>query len=160
MFCVTSSPPLRDAETNALQGFHDQVVLSKPVTKFAHRSKYRSIIKGSSHHHVSDALIVTNVGEIPRITSLAWRTASSGTPGPVLVDFPIDVLFTPVENESIAWGNVTGPLVTLPGPDPAAIGQIATLLERAERPVIIVGTGARGVSNCFDKWLNNMSDQL
>ncbi|KAL1605823.1 hypothetical protein SLS59_002942 [Nothophoma quercina] len=124
VFCVTSSPPLRDAETNALQGFHDQVVLSKPVTKFAHR--------------------ITNVGEIPRITSLAWRTASSGTPGPVLVDFPIDVLFTPVENESIAWGNVTGPLVTLPGPDPAAIGQIATLLERAERSVIIVGTGARG----------------
>lgn len=39
VFCVTSSQPLRDAETNALQGFHDQVVLAKPVTKFAHRSK-------------------------------------------------------------------------------------------------------------------------
>lgn len=39
VFCVTSSPPLRDAETNALQGFHDQVVLAKPVTKFAHRSR-------------------------------------------------------------------------------------------------------------------------
>ena len=89
---------------------------------------------------------VTNVGEIPRIASLAWRTASSGTPGPVLVDFPIDVLFTPVEKESIAWGNVTGPLVTLPGPDPAAIGQLATLLQDAERPVVIVGTGARAVS--------------
>lgn len=37
VFCVTSSPPLRDAETNCLQGFHDQVVLAKPVTKFAHR---------------------------------------------------------------------------------------------------------------------------
>ncbi|KAH6611850.1 acetolactate synthase I/II/III large subunit [Boeremia exigua] len=123
VFCVTSSPPLRDAETNCLQGFHDQVVLAKPVTKFAHR--------------------VTNVGEIPRITSLAWRMASSGTPGPVLVDFPIDVLFTPVEKESIAWGNVTGPLVTMPGPDPAAIDQIASLLQEAERPAIIVGTGAR-----------------
>jgi thiamine pyrophosphate-dependent acetolactate synthase large subunit-like protein len=94
---------------------------------------------------MADVGIVTNVGEIPRITSLAWRTASSGTPGPVLVDFPIDVLFTPLENESIAWGNVTGPLVTLPGPDTTAIGQIATLLEGAERPAIIVGTGARGV---------------
>lgn len=89
---------------------------------------------------------VTNVGEIPRIASLAWRTASSGTPGPVLVDFPIDVLFTPVDKDSIAWGNVTGPLVTLPGPDPTAIGEITTLLQSAERPVVIVGTGARGVS--------------
>lgn len=38
ILCITSSPPLRDAETNALQGFHDQVVLAKPVTKFANRS--------------------------------------------------------------------------------------------------------------------------
>lgn len=88
---------------------------------------------------------MTNVGEIPRIASLAWRTASSGTPGPVLIDFPIDVLFTPVDDESIAWGNVTGPLVTLPGPDPAAIGQIATFLEEAERPAIVISTGARSV---------------
>ncbi|KAF2621350.1 hypothetical protein BU25DRAFT_495789 [Macroventuria anomochaeta] len=55
--------------------------------------------------YMTDLFPVTNVGEIPRITSLAWRTAGSGTPGPVLVDFPIDVLFTPMENESIAWGN-------------------------------------------------------
>ncbi|KAJ4335498.1 hypothetical protein N0V95_008883 [Ascochyta clinopodiicola] len=67
----------------------------------------------------------TNVGEIPRIASLAWRTASTGAPGPVLLDFPIDVLFTPVEN-------------------PAAIGEIVTLLQNVERPVVIVGTGARG----------------
>lgn len=95
---------------------------------------------------MTDICEVTNVGEIPRITSLAWRTASTGTPGPVLVDFPIDILFTPVENESIAWGNITAPLVTLPGPDPAAIGEIVSLLQMAERPAIIVGTGARGVS--------------
>ena len=34
VFCITSSPPLQDAETNALQGFHDQVVVAKPITKF------------------------------------------------------------------------------------------------------------------------------
>ena len=119
---MTSSPPLRDAETNALQGFHDQVVLAKPVTKFCHR--------------------ITNVGEIPRLVSLAWRTASSGAPGPVLLDFPIDILFTPVENESIAWGGITAPPVTLPGPDPAAIGDAVRMIKEALRPVIIVGTGA------------------
>lgn len=73
--------------------------------------------------------------------------ASSGTPGPVLVDFPIDILFTPVDLGSIAWGNVTGPVAALPGPDPAAIGEVATLLQEAERPAIVVSTGARGVSN-------------
>lgn len=122
---MTSSPPLRDAETNALQGFHDQVVLSKPITKFCHR--------------------ITNVGEIPRIVSLAWRTASAGPPGPVLLDFPIDVLFTPVETESVAWGGITAPPVTLPGPDPASIKDVVKLIREAERPAIIVGTGARNV---------------
>ncbi|KAF1843266.1 acetolactate synthase I/II/III large subunit [Cucurbitaria berberidis CBS 394.84] len=123
ILCVTSSQPLRDAETNALQGFHDQVVLAKPITKFAAR--------------------LTTVTEIPRIVSYAWRTARSGAPGPVLLDFPIDVLFTPVDAERVAWGNITGPLSTLPGPDPNAIKDVVSLIKAAERPAIIVGTGAR-----------------
>jgi thiamine pyrophosphate-dependent acetolactate synthase large subunit-like protein len=61
IFCVTSSAPQRDAEANVLQGFHDQVVLSKPVTKFAHR--------------------VACVEEIPRIVAHAFRTCSAGVPG-------------------------------------------------------------------------------
>lgn len=122
---MTSSPPLRDAETNALQGFHDQVVLAKPITKFAHR--------------------ITTCLEIPRIVSLAWRTASTGAPGPVLLDFPIDVLFTPVEAERVSWGNIMAPPVRPPGPDPTAIQELVDLLKGAERPTIIVGTGARGV---------------
>lgn len=54
VFCVTSSPPLRDAETNCLQGFHDQVVLAKPVTKFAHRSECPSM--RSQLDHMIDSL--------------------------------------------------------------------------------------------------------
>ncbi|KAF2636937.1 thiamine diphosphate-binding protein, partial [Massarina eburnea CBS 473.64] len=122
LFCITSSPPLRDAETNALQGFHDQTIIAKPLTKFCHR--------------------ITNVGEIPRIVSLAWRTAGTGTPGPTLVDFPIDVLFTPVDNERIAWGGATAPLSAVPGPAPGAVKEVLEMLRKAERPVVIVGTGA------------------
>lgn len=130
IFVITSSPPLRDAETNALQGFHDQVVVSKNITKFAYR--------------------VTNVSEIPRITSLAWRTTTSGAPGPVLVDFPIDVLFTPIEQDSISWGSVLAPPVSLPGPDPAAIGEALALWKAAKRPIMLVSTGAAGVSGGDD----------
>ncbi|KAF2029703.1 acetolactate synthase I/II/III large subunit [Setomelanomma holmii] len=126
ILCITSSPPLRDAETNALQGFHDQVVLARPMTKFAHR--------------------LTTVLEIPRIVSLAWRIASSGAPGPVLLDFPIDVLFTPVEVERVAWGNITAPPVSPPGSEADAIRELAGLLKAAERPVVVIGTGARNVS--------------
>ncbi|KAJ9617040.1 hypothetical protein H2200_000761 [Cladophialophora chaetospira] len=119
---VTSSPPLRDAETNSLQGFHDQVVLAKPISKFAHR--------------------VTNVEEIPRIVSYAYKTAASGIPGPVVLDFPIDVLFHPPRMNALAFGSVTKPTAVAPGPDPAALDELIKLWKSASRPAIIVGTGA------------------
>ena len=126
IFCVTSSPPLRDAETNSLQGFHDQVVLSKPITKFTHR--------------------VTNVEEIPRIVSYAWRSAHTGIPGPVVVDFPIDVLFSPPRSLSaISHGAVMMGPSSLPAPDPAALAKLAEMWRSASRPVIITGTGASRV---------------
>ncbi|EQB57856.1 benzaldehyde lyase [Colletotrichum gloeosporioides Cg-14] len=120
VFCVTSSAPPRDAHTNALQGFHDQVTLSKPVTKFCCQ--------------------ITEVSEIPRIVSLAWRATTSGAPGPVLVDIPIDVLSTPVE--SISSGGLLSGLSLNPAPHPEAIEKALGLWKNAKRPVIIVSTGA------------------
>lgn len=122
IFVITSSPPLRDAETNCLQGFHDQVVLAKPITKFAHR--------------------VTNVEEIPRIATYAVKTAMSGIPGPVVVDFPIDVLFHPPRMDAISYGSVMRDLAIAPYPDPAALDKLLTLWKAAKRPVVITGTGA------------------
>jgi len=61
VFVITSSPPLRDAETNALQGFHDQVVIASTLTKWAHR--------------------VTVTEEIPSLVSFGIRTATGGAPG-------------------------------------------------------------------------------
>ncbi|ETI24352.1 hypothetical protein G647_03721 [Cladophialophora carrionii CBS 160.54] len=119
---VTSSPPLRDAETNCLQGFHDQVVLAKPITKFAHR--------------------VTNVEEIPRIVSYAYKTAASGIPGPVVLDFPIDVLFHPPRMAALSFGSVMKQTAVSPGPDPAALDELISLWSAAKRPAIITGTGA------------------
>lgn len=61
ILCITSSPPLRDTETNCLQGIIDQVVAAKPLTKLAVR--------------------VTNAEETPRLVSHAIRTALSSPPG-------------------------------------------------------------------------------
>ncbi|OQV06493.1 Thiamine pyrophosphate enzyme, central domain-containing protein [Cladophialophora immunda] len=122
IFVITSSAPLRDAETNALQGFHDQVVLAKPVSKFAHR--------------------ITNVEEIPRIISYAYRTAIGGIPGPVVIDFPIDILFHPPRLNALAYGSIACAPAVSPYPDPAALDELLNLWKSASRPAIIVGTGA------------------
>ena len=123
IFVVTSSPPLRDAETNCLQGFLDQVNVAKTMTKFAHR--------------------VMEAEEIPRLVAHAWRVANSGAPGPVLIDFPIDILFRPVLQDRISWGSIAMPLSYPPGPNPEAIVETMKLWREAKRPAIIVSTGAR-----------------
>ena len=68
LLLLTSSPPQREVETNALQGFIDQTAIATPLTKWAQR--------------------VTAPTEIPRLVGLAVRTALTGVPGPVLLDLP------------------------------------------------------------------------
>ncbi|KAF7528041.1 hypothetical protein G7054_g10293 [Neopestalotiopsis clavispora] len=123
VFCITASAPTRDAETNVLQGFHDQVVLARPMTKFAHR--------------------IVDVEEIPRLVSHAFRTATSGAPGPVLIDFPIEILFSPVQKSRISWGSLLSPLPYPAGPHPEAIAKTVALLRESKRPIIVTGTGGR-----------------
>ncbi|KAJ5717926.1 hypothetical protein N7488_003572 [Penicillium malachiteum] len=123
ILCITSSPPTRDTENNSLQGIIDQVVAARPVTKFAHR--------------------VVVPEECPRIVSHALRVAQANPPGPVLLDFPIDVLFSPIHPKLISWGSITSSPTYPPGPHSEAIEAAAKLICNAKRPVIITGTGAR-----------------
>ncbi|KAJ6166568.1 hypothetical protein N7470_002015 [Penicillium chermesinum] len=125
ILCITSSPPTRDTENNALQGCIDQIVAARPITKFAHR------------------VVVSE--EIPRLVSHAMRMAQSSPPGPVLLDFPIDILFIPVYPKLISWGSIASPPSYPPGAHPKAVAEAARLIRNAKRPAIITSTGARAV---------------
>ncbi|KAL4798743.1 thiamine pyrophosphate enzyme, N-terminal TPP binding domain-containing protein [Aspergillus venezuelensis] len=120
---ITSSPPLRDAENNSLQGIIDQIVVAKPLTKFAMR--------------------VTCAEDAPRLVGLAIRTALTGAPGPVLLDFPIDVLFTPVHEKLISWGSISSARTYPPGPHVEAVKESVELLKGARRPAVIIGSGGQ-----------------
>ncbi|KNG83435.1 putative 2-hydroxyphytanoyl-CoA lyase [Aspergillus nomiae NRRL 13137] len=136
ILCITSSPPTRDLENNSLQGIIDQVVVSRPLTKFAYR--------------------MTNPEDTPRIVKHAIGVATSGAPGPVLLDFPIDVLFTPVHKPLISWGSVSSPFPYGPGPHTAAIDGTVELLNAAKRPLIILGTGGNSKevqSHSYKLWI-------
>ncbi len=65
----------------------------------------------------------------------AFATAGSSHRGPVFVDVPMDAFFESAEGTLPAIGKQRGA-----EPDPDAIGEIAELLGRATRPVLIVGT--------------------
>ncbi len=84
--------------------------------------------------------LVTDPAEIPSTIAAAFHLASTGRPGPVLVDIPKDVLQADIE-----W---RWPVeVALPGYRPTSrphAGQIAaaaTVIASARRPVLYVGGG-------------------
>jgi thiamine pyrophosphate-dependent acetolactate synthase large subunit-like protein len=80
---------------------------------------------------------------VPEATVEALRRAftavSNGRPGPVLVEFPTDILRSEVPDELVAEYKPAPRLKS--GPDPQSVSKIAEALVAAERPVIHAGQG-------------------
>ena len=64
----------------------------------------------------------------------AFHLAQSGTPGPVVISLPEDMLADEVVTAALGGGPIARP-----APDPAQVQEIAERLKRAERPIIIAG---------------------
>ena len=66
----------------------------------------------------------------------------SGKPGPVYLDFPGDVQYRDIEEDTIVWPDPWSPEKRArPQANDADVASIVGLLEKAERPVIISGSG-------------------
>ncbi|MTD59686.1 acetolactate synthase large subunit, partial [Amycolatopsis pithecellobii] len=84
--------------------------------------------------------LVKDPADIPRVIAEAFHLASTGRPGPVLVDIPKDVL---QEQTSFSWP----PEMRLPGyrptlrPHGKQVREAARLIAEARRPVLYVGGG-------------------
>ncbi len=118
---VIGAPPLGEAEPRELQGGIDQIAAARTVTKWAHR--------------------ITHPERIPDLVGLAVRKALSGNPGPVLLELPIDVAFTPVDRERLRPAGAVSPGAP-PVAAPEAVARAVAVLRDAERPAIVVGEQA------------------
>jgi acetolactate synthase-1/2/3 large subunit len=84
--------------------------------------------------------LVTDPARIPAAIAEAFHIASTGRPGPVLVDLPKDIL-----QAQTTWS--WPPVMDLPGykipgaPDQSLIQQAARLVREARRPVLYAGGG-------------------
>ena len=99
----------------------DQVAIMKPITKRAER--------------------IYDARRIPDVVATAFREATAGRPGPVYLDLPGDVLGEKIEEESVVYPAPWRPAPRTLG-DPAAVREAIALLARAERPVVLAGSGA------------------
>jgi acetolactate synthase-1/2/3 large subunit len=91
--------------------------------------------------------LITDAADIPRVIAEAFHVATTGRPGPVLVDLPKDVA-----NSMMDW--YWPESIDLPGyrpagaPDLSVIAAAAELIEASERPVIYAGGGVLKSHGC------------
>ncbi|MBL8814693.1 MAG: biosynthetic-type acetolactate synthase large subunit [Planctomyces sp.] len=93
----------------------------------------------TKHHYM-----ITDIRDVARIVKEAFYIASTGRPGPVLIDFPKDVQLTSVPLNEVDFD----PPVRLPGyrpevrkPAPEQVKQVIAAIRRSRRPVLYVGGG-------------------
>jgi acetolactate synthase-1/2/3 large subunit len=87
------------------------------------------------------AYLVKNVKDLPRVINEAFVLATTGRPGPVLIDLPVDVTTSKIEEE-------VDDTPHLPGYKPRVLGHskmtkaAAEVINASKRPVLYVGGGA------------------
>ncbi len=144
--CMATSGP---GATNLVTPLADAHMDSVPIVAITGQVSSRAIgtdafqeadIRGITMPITKHNYLVTDPDDIPRVIAEAFHVASTGRPGPVLVDISKDALQS---RTSFAWP----PRVGLPGYRPVTrphnkqIREAARLIARAKRPILYVGGG-------------------
>ncbi|WP_370296648.1 acetolactate synthase large subunit [Rossellomorea marisflavi] len=142
---ATSGP----GATNLVTGIADAMMDSLPLVIFT--GQVASNVIGTDAFQEADVVGITmpitkhnyqvrDLADLPRIVKEAFHIASTGRPGPVLVDIPKDLtvqIASPAEEQEM----------DLPGyqpnlhPNPLQIKKLIEAVKHSQRPVILAGAG-------------------
>jgi acetolactate synthase-1/2/3 large subunit len=151
--CMATSGP---GATNLVTPIADAHMDSVPIVAITGQVPRASIgsdafqeadISGITMPITKHNFLVIDPAEIPRAIAEAFHLASTGRPGPVLVDIPKDVLQA---QTSFCWP----PEINLPGYRPTTrphgkqIREAARLIATSRRPVLYVGGGVIKAGAC------------
>ena len=154
VICVTTGP----GGTNALTGVMGAWLDSVPMVIISGQIKRATMITacpdlklrqlGDQEYNIVDAVkpmtkfakTVMSAEEVPETLEYAWQLCQSGRPGPVWIDVPLDI--------QAAETPLAAPVAKITAPAPKKptdleIRRITELLQSAQRPAIIVGSGVR-----------------
>jgi acetolactate synthase I/II/III large subunit len=143
---VTSGPGATNCVTGLLTALMDSVPMivltGQTISPMLGKDAFQEAdVTGITYPVVKHSYLVKNAADLPRVMKEAFYIATTGRPGPVLIDLPKD----------ITQGPCTAPFVDevfLPGyriPGRAAradLERAAQLLAKAKKPLLYVGNGA------------------
>jgi acetolactate synthase-1/2/3 large subunit len=143
---VTSGPGATNTITGLLTSHMDSVpvivLCGQTISPMLGKDGFQEAdVTGISYAVVKHSYLVRDAEDIPRVTREAFHIATTGRPGPVLIDLPKDVTQGPCDAPFV--DDVLLPGYQVPGrADAAEVERAAALLSAAERPVLYVGHGA------------------
>ncbi|KAK3406524.1 hypothetical protein EUGRSUZ_K02720 [Eucalyptus grandis] len=159
--CIATSGP---GATNLVSGLADAMLDSIPLVAITGQVPRRMIgtdgfqetpIVEVTRSITKHNYLVLDVEDIPRVVSEAFYLATSGRPGPILIDVPKDI------QQQLVVPNWNVP-ITLPGymsrlpklPSEAHLEQIVRLVSESKKPVLYVGGGCLNSSEELGKFVD------
>ncbi len=145
--CMATSGP---GATNLITGLATANMDSVPIvaitgqvpTSLLGRDGFQEAdVQGVSLPVTKHNYLITDIRELPDALKEAFYIASTGRPGPVVIDICKDVLQASLEFEYPETVNLPGYHPNQNAPDPHSVARAARLLNEAERPLIVSGQG-------------------
>lgn len=143
---VTSGPGATNTVTGLLTALMDSVPMivlaGQTISPMLGKDAFQEAdVTGITYPVVKHSYLVKNTSDIPRIVKEAFHLATTGRPGPVLLDLPKDVTSAPCAAPFVDEVDLPG--YHVPGrANPEDIKRAADILTRSKRPVLYVGHGA------------------
>lgn len=144
--CVVTSGP---GATNLITGIADAYMDSTPLVAITGQVSSEMIgrdvfqeadITGATDPFCKHNYLVKDTKDLPRVLKEAFYIASTGRPGPVLIDVPIDVQMGEIKFEYPESVDIKGYKPNYLGHS-LQIKKIAKAIETAKKPVICAGGG-------------------
>ncbi|MBW3599434.1 MAG: biosynthetic-type acetolactate synthase large subunit [Planctomycetes bacterium] len=145
--CMATSGP---GATNLVTAIADAKLDSVPIIAITGQVPTKSIgsdafqetpivevCRGITKHHY----LVTDLRDVPRVMREAFYIATTGRPGPVLVDMPKDVQTAAHEVDWDAPMDLPGYLAEERRARPEQVKQVAAAIKFSKRPVVYAGGG-------------------
>lgn len=125
LLAVCGCEPQRDVERGVLQAIYRH---------------YESDFKNIMRFAVKRVWSIQKAERTPEIIVRACKEATTGRPGPVLIEFPIDLQHKAIDIPGVPSPEEHKPKGRILG-DPVMVKEASKLLASAERPAILVGGG-------------------
>lgn len=170
--CVTTGPGGTNAITGVVGGWLDSIPMfvisgqvrydttSRYAEQFTQGLKLRAV--GDQEFDITKAVgcmckyaaMLEDINDIKYMLEKAWHLATTGRPGPVWIDIPVNYQGSFIETDNLRqYDPAEDDKLLPPAVDNRTVKSVIEMIGKASRPVIYAGGGIRlsGGFDCFNK---------